>query len=58
MENDMGVLGERLELVEILVGTNNRVHAELGFEDLGLLGIANDDADVKCARLGMVEEPL
>ena len=54
----MGVLGERLELVEILVGTNNRVHAELGFEDLGLLGIADDDADVKRARLGVVEEPL
>ena len=54
----MGILGQHFKLVEILVGTNNGVHAELGFEDLGLLSIANDDADVKCARLGMVEEPL
>lgn len=54
----MGVLGQGLEFVEILVSADDYVDRELGFEDLGLFGIANEDGDVESVGTRMPEETL
>ena len=54
----MGVLGQVLEFVEILVSADDYVNRELGLEDLGLLGIADEDGDVESVGTRMPEETL
>ena len=54
----MGVLGQVLEFVEILVSADDYFDRELGLKDLGLFDIADEDGDIESVGTRMPEETL
>lgn len=56
VEDDVGLHREVMDLVELLVRPDDRLHAELGLEDLRLVGIADERGDVEGARAGVAEK--
>lgn len=53
VEDNVRILGQGLKFIEILVSADDYVDTKLGFEDLGLFSIADDDGDIEsvCARM-------
>ena len=57
VEGDVGLRSETLDDVQVSVAANDGlVHAELGLERLGLLGVADEDGDIELAALGVLKD--
>lgn len=56
MEDNVGILGEFLDLLELVVAADDGLHAELGLESFGLVGIADEGGDLDGGRVGALEE--
>ena len=52
----MRLLGESLDFVVFLQSADDDLHTELRFENLRLLGIANERGDIEAARVRVLEE--
>lgn len=52
----MGLFSEFADEFVVFSASDHRLHAELGLENLGFLGIADQSGDVEVVRVGVLEE--